>query len=126
RARSRRDVERRLASLRDRRADRTARGVLHRLLRTPAGIRVDGEARISVSGAALHVAEAAARNAGAASPAAAPRRLPAESRSDREHRTRRAHRSPLQPPPRARDDGAPAAAAGVPDAVSGTGIRIVE
>ena len=58
RLRPRRAVERRLPSQRDGRADRPARGLLHRLPRHAAGVRRRGQVRLSLSGPALRLAEA--------------------------------------------------------------------
>ena len=75
----RRAMERRLAPRRDGRRDRPPRGLLHRLPRRAAGIRLGSEIWISLSGPILRMAEETARNIVASSAAREARLLPAES-----------------------------------------------
>ncbi len=104
-----------------------ARGVLHRLPRHAAGARLGGEARLPVPGAALRLAEAAARHARPAALDAVARSSPS-SRTTTRSRTRRAACACTQLTSpgryRARDGAAPARAADA-DAVPGPGVRRV-
>jgi hypothetical protein len=108
---------------RDRRADGQARGVLLGLSRHAAGADLGRPAGVSVSGAALCVAETAPRNAHRRRTCAGICYLPREPRSDCEFGGRLARPvSDLAGPVR-RPDGAHAADAGNADVVSGAGIR---
>src|SRR5439155_17063131 len=118
-------VERRLSSLRTRRGDRPARGVLHRLPRDAAGASLGAEARIPLSGTAIRLAGAATRDGGVGHPGAPVRSLHREPRSGREFARRPADAPAHEPGPisrarRAHDVGSADAAA-----LSGTGVRIV-
>ena len=87
RLRARRAVERRFPPQRDGRADRPARGLLHRLPRRAGRVRRRREIRLSVSGPALRLAEEAARHAGARPAGRDAHRLSAEPRPGREQRS---------------------------------------
>src|SRR5215471_7340965 len=102
-------MERRLPPYGVRRADGKIRSVLLGLLRHAAGTRLHGHARLSLSGAALRLAEEAARNVDARARAAGVRELSSEPRPDCEFGARRAHaRANIARPP-ARADGAASA-----------------
>src|SRR4030095_12362881 len=90
RLRSRRALERRPASYRAGRAHWKARGILHRLHGLAPGVRVSGEIRLSLPGAALQVAATTTRNPCPGPPAQDLRRVPRESRSGGEFGARRA------------------------------------
>ena len=86
--RARRAVERRFPPQRPGGADRPQRGLLHRLSRQPAGVRLGGQARLPLPGPALPLAGAAARHARPRSRAGAVRHLPPEPRPARQLRPR--------------------------------------
>src|SRR5207249_1004974 len=92
------------------------RGVLHRLLRHAAGIRLHGQARLPLSRPALFVAKASPRNAGARGGAGEIHLLPAEPRSSGKLAERRADALPAA-------DSAAAARPADADVVSGRGVR---
>ena len=84
RLRARRALERRLPPQRDGRADRPPRGVLQRLPRHAAGVRLGGEVRLPLPGPVVRLAEAAARHAALDLPPPRLRRVPREPRPGRQ------------------------------------------
>ena len=107
-------VERRLPPQRHGRPDRPQRGLLHRLSRHAAGVHLGGQVGLPLPGPALHLAEEAARHAGARPAAGAVRHLPREPRPGRQLGPRPAAAPADQPRPLPGDDGAAAAGPGTP------------
>src|SRR5207247_7097714 len=100
-----------------------SRGVLHRLLRHRAGIRLHGRTWVSVSGAALLMAKAPARLAIAGTGGREIRLLSAEPRSDRELANGKAIAFPHLSRPLPRADRASPSRAAQAAALSGAGLR---